>query len=792
MCNIRHLLLVALLIIAGAATAATITESQAREIAARFMADKAIPTTSLKMAHKAPRMGASQATGNAAYYVFNADHAHGGYVIVAGDDRAPAVLGYSDNGTFDSKNMPEAMQELLDSYADQIEALNHGGKAAPHLITGTAIAPLITASWSQNSPYNILFPYLPNRNHAYVGCVATAMAQVMYYWKHPERTSSAIPGYTSQDLSIYMPALPSTTFNWNAMQDTYLTSDSLSSGGQAVAKLSLYCAQTLEMNFNVTGSAAYSHHIVRALKNYFGYKSTANYYERKFFTTDEWESIVYEELAAKRPIVYSGSKQTGGHAFVCDGYDGNGLFHINWGWNGSSNGYFLLNVLNPYAQGTGGAEGAYGYIQDQSIVVGIEPGTSSAPDVQVTARQLNVETYSSTRPAASMDFNARIFTQFYNLMDETISFDYGWALYKDDAIVKTFYCDYHSGLAPRYYRSNEKTLSFGSGMANGSYRLVAVYCKPNTYNWKPCLGSDVNYAIVNINGNNCRITTYGMSKTPDYTVNSIKVTGHKHPNRPIFVDVNLTNNGFTRNDLIYMFVNSIPVSEGYIDIESEDEGTVHFEYMPIRKGTYTMTFSLNSDGSDPIASRNITINEMPMAKLNATATPLNVTDVSNRIITSDKYSVLLKVTNVFNDEYNEDITIKLYKQTQGNYGSAVQTLTQSVQLGINESKVIRFDFDNVVNGWSYFTKAFYYSSGSELSLAGTTFYTIVFPNGPGGYRRGDVNGDGEVNIADVDVVISIILGKSVSTEVKQRADVNQDNEINISDVDAIIQIVLGN
>ena len=143
--------------------------------------------------------------------------------------------------------------------------------------------------------------------------------------------------------------------------------------------------------------------------------------------------------------------------------------------------------------------------------------------------------------------------------------------------------------------------------------------------------------------------------------------------------------------------------------------------------------------------------------------------------------------NIGSNAYDEDITIKLYKHIYGNYGTMVQSLTKAVQMQPNQVKTVRFEFDNVVDGWSYFTKAVYYSSGVERSLAGTGFHTIVFPGD--NYNRCDVNGDGEVNILDVDVVISIILGKSVSAEVRQRADVNQDSEINISDVEMIIKAV---
>ena len=176
-------------LLGGTAWAETVSESQAMKIANGFMTSRAIPAGGLRMVHKASMMKAPGQSEKAAYYAFNASR---GFVIVAGDDRAPAVLGYSDKGTFDPQEMPEAMQTLLEGYAAQIDALDRGGKTAPHFVNGNAIAPLVTAQWDQDAPYNLLFPTLSNGQVAYVGCVATAMAQVLYYWKWPARTTPCL------------------------------------------------------------------------------------------------------------------------------------------------------------------------------------------------------------------------------------------------------------------------------------------------------------------------------------------------------------------------------------------------------------------------------------------------------------------------------------------------------------------------------------------------------------------------------------------------------------------------
>ena len=789
--NSITLFLLMCLVTTTTAWAASISETQARSIAARFMTTHAMPSSALKMAHKAPRINA--AAGNngsqASYYVFNGDQR--GYVIVAGDDKAPAVLGYSDQGTFDPQQVPEAMQELLDSYAAQIEAItSHDARADAHLTGRAPINPLVKAAFSQNAPYNIKLPFI-NGKHAYVGCVATATAQILHYWKHPATTTAAIPSYTSSELSIFMPTLPVTTFNWGIIQDTYLTNDTLSAAAIEAARLSLYCAQALQMDFRKNSSSASSSDISNALKQYFGYSSSATFLQRRFYTTEQWENMIYNELQASRPIVYNGHKQNGGHAFVCDGYDGNGMFHINWGWNGLSNGYFLLNVLNPDAQGTGGISGTYGYVESQGIVIGIQPGTATSHEVQVTARQFIVESYNGTRNSLNSDFNATIITHFYNCTDQPISFNYGWALYKDGTMVKMIYdLGQRDDLPSMYYIYPTRTIQFGSGLTSGTYRIVPMFRDNNNMTWRPCLGSDINYGEVVINGNSCTVQAWGASCTPSYQVNDINVTGRMHPNRPVYIDMNLTNTGNTRNDVVYMFANGTLSAEGFIDVEKGSNGKVSFEYLTETPGTVTLKFSLNKDGTNPIATRSITINPMPSAQLSATARVLNVTGTQDKVINGDKYSVELTITNQGNTTYNEDIILKLYKHIYDNYGSNVQTVTRELVLAPNQRKTILIECDNVMDGWKYFTKAYYYSAGEAKSLVSTIWCTMSFPTEQQ-YITGDVNNDGEVNVSDINALIDYITSGNASHINLKAADCNKDGEININDANALISLIIG-
>ena len=760
-----------------------ITESQAKVIASGFMASKNKPDATMRMVQKGPRLSTSE---KAAYYVFNSSES--GYVIVSGDDRCPSVLGYSDNGTFDSSQVPEAMQELLDSYAEQIKALDQGAKAVSLSAARPAIRPLLTCAWAQNTPYNTLLPYISG-NHAVAGCVATAMAQVMYYYKWPARPTTTIPAYTTSSLNINMPALPIVDFQWNMMQDTYLTNDTASTAALAAAKLTLYCAQSVEANFMANGTSATTSRIPMMLANYFGYKSTAHSISRDNYSSEEWAEALYSELAAGRPVVYDGKKKTGAHAFICDGYDGNGMYHINWGWNGLSNGYFLLNVLNPDEQSIGGASGSYGYIYEQAAIVGIEPGTASGNGLEITTSNVLLNSYTTSRTGSSYNFTANVSGRFYNYTSQVYGLSCGWGLYQGETLKSVLYYANNSNLKPgSYLPLNSCALNFGKNITSGTYRIVPIYSEQNAGNWRPCIGADKNYIEVTINGNTCSYNAYGTAAERNYTVNQVTFEGTKHNGRPMDINVNLTNNGNSCNDLLHMFVNGTFSATGFVSLEKGQTGDVPYKFLPTSAGTYTITFSFNEDGSDPIASRSLTITEMPAANLSGQITVLNVTNASTRIITDNMFRVKVAVTNNGATTYNEEISASLYKQTHGNYSTPVQGKSQAIVIAPGETKTLEFEFDNVTDGWKYIVRTYYYSSGTQVTLKNTSTYTIIFPEEPE-FIPGDVNNDGCLSIADVTTLIDYLLGSNIAINM-QAADLNNDSSISIADVTALIDMLL--
>ena len=790
--KLRLALVATMLTCAASVWASPISESQALSAASRFMAGKSLTPVALQHAHRAPGQSAGQA-----YYVFNAQ-AHAGYVIVAGDDRVPPVLGYSDSGTFDPADVPPAMQALLDGYAEQIAALPADAQASAR-VSRNAIAPLLTCIWGQGEPFNYYLPFtrtatssgVTRAYHGKVGCVATAMAQVMYYHKWPTQTDLPIPAYVTKTNGYQMPELPVTTFNWQAMKNAYNSTDSLNEAGQAAALLSLYCSQSLQTDLLKSTSSASTSSVGTALVNYFNYAATARYVKRENYNTQTWENMLYAELQASRPVVYRGDKNPGGHAFVVDGCDNTGLFHINWGWNGLSNGYFVLSELNPDAQGIGGAEGECGYIFGQAMVIGIKPNDYSLAPINVRFYTMVVNSLGNSRASSSDNFTANITGRFLNNTSEEEVFDYGWGIFSGDEMLSVIDSKSRSnGLAPNYYLNSTFDLAFGAGLSNGTYYLRPIFADLFDTNWQVCEGGLANYVEVNISGNSCTYEVFSTDGTPQYKANDMTFAGTMHTHKQVTATASITNLGNTMGNMIYILDNGTKANVSLVDLEKSQTGNVVFYFTPAVAGEHTITLSLNEDGSNPLIIKQLTITDMPEANLTMSNKILYVTDAANKIITSRTYSVETTITNSGTNAYDEEVVLRLYRVYNGTSGTNVQDVAMPLQLAPGETKVVRFDCDNVVSGERYFAWVYYFSAGEQVKCKGTSSHTLIFPTEPE-YQRGDVNGDGTVDITDVNMIVNVMLGKTTASSCKGDPNVDGQGGIDIADVNAVINLMLG-
>lgn len=294
-----------------------------------------------------------------------------GFVVVSKDDDFSPILGYSDSD-FTQDNMPCGFRWWISQLDKSLEVrkLNHEIYYPISFVTATSNN-FIKTSWNQQAPYNHLCPMVDGKA-APTGCVATAMAQIMYYFKYPmsgkgKATYTVFDNdnNTSYDIDI------NSTYAWEKMKVRYLrpvdTDD-------AVATLMRDAGASSKMQYSAQSSGTSDFYAAKGFEDNFRYDSLAiKRYARNFYSDEEWMEIVSSELEEQRPILYCGQDPIdGGHAFILDGINENGLVHVNWGWSGSGNGWYDINVLKPTSYGGSGLGEGEGFNDSQSMVFGFK------------------------------------------------------------------------------------------------------------------------------------------------------------------------------------------------------------------------------------------------------------------------------------------------------------------------------------------------------------------------------------------------------------------------------------
>ena len=286
-------------------------------------------------------------------YVFNVKD---GFVMVSTDDSYRPIVGYSYEGNFDAGNIAP---ELAYYIGNLIQARNYLPKQRSSsvdsewdvLLNGGSISKagsrdsffLCETRWNQDYPYNYYAP-TDNGHRTYAGCVACAMSQVMKYWDSPMRGTGAHQ-YTYANFGTLSANFDTTYYDWEHMP---ISINSLSPWEEinAISTLMYHCAVSVDMMFGVNGSGAYSEDVPGAITDHFSFTDEAELRYRDNYSLEEWQNMLRNEFDQGWPVYYSGSEPSGGHAFVCDGYDNNNLFHFNWGWGGSGDGFFAIDQLN--------------------------------------------------------------------------------------------------------------------------------------------------------------------------------------------------------------------------------------------------------------------------------------------------------------------------------------------------------------------------------------------------------------------------------------------------------------
>ena len=832
----KGLLIVIAVFCAFVAKAESVSRAEAQKKALAFMQSKgrsmsqAAAPVSRMPRKKAPQQDAS------CYYVFNADGGSG-FVIVSGDDRTVPVLGYSLSGSFSPDSIPENMKAWLQGYADQIDALDSLGITAKYETTETAqaanisavssalsdgdavsssvlqrsasvtyspIAPMLMSEWDQGLPYNLNCPQgYSDRNgqryygHCYSGCVATAVAQVMYYHRWPEEIMSDIPKYESQALALPISGVPAgTPIRWNDMTDTYpgyayydyygITAGDLSAiksipANIAVAELMSYCGTALEMNYGFSGSGAFDTKIAPALRNYFGYDENLYRADRSEYSMAQWDALLYGELANKRPVIYAGKSTGGGHQFVLDGYS-DGLFHVNWGWGGSCDGYFAVSVLNPYStSGMGASSTSDGYSMGQSAIIGVQPAGSANP---MPPHDLgNFLTIKNLHTSGT-----KIMCDVYNYLERVDDFYMGYFILGADGQLDLlrYYDEKNNRNYLSYWLAEEfKTYKYYPNqsldlatceLAPGQYKIcfigVPTYCFSSLLAGEMNFNTD-NYVLATVAADGS--VSLELHPTVQLEASDFVMPESPEVGREQIIRATIRNLGDEFNGTLYAFAAAESDEEFSLvmmtgaAIPMDGSTDIEFFIMPEKLENYTILLSTDESCSNVIGT----------CVLKMVPDPVFALELSD-VILPDAPSVgreqTIELTIVNNgDAYSGPLTVK------GSPGPDLYTdyLVKDVDINAGRSMTLRFSFTPEV----YSPYTFVVTAGDNI------IGTFLMSMPEHSELLGDIDNDGRLSVADIVVLSRYISDGNAAGIITTNADINGDGRINVADVVELARLV---
>lgn len=428
-----------------------------------------------------------------AVFVFNSTEE--GFVLVSAEDNGRAVLGYSDEGTFDANNIPENMQFWLQMYADEMGRLGEEairrktikrkviGEEAMRLEATSeeypTISPILGQTiWGQGKPFNNQCPQI-NGERTVTGCVATALSQIMYVHKYPTKGTGS-HSYTTESEKLNISAnFGNTTYDWANMIPNYSGSYTTTQAN-AVATLMHHVGVAADMDYTVDGSGAVSSIALAAITKYFGYDKAINVLPKDFMKEEKLLQAIATDLQVGRPVYFSGvTVNREGHAFVCDGMKSDGYLHINWGWNGMANGYFAISALAPEVQGTGGSASNLAFTESVGVYTNIKPNEGGKAMPLVTINELtrtSKETINKTE-TVSFDLDHFASTGIATAKGTVTYFIYN----SNKELVEKVEIGNFGPLDPGYYYTSAISLSqkLPNTLANGDYELEIRYIDDN-------------------------------------------------------------------------------------------------------------------------------------------------------------------------------------------------------------------------------------------------------------------------------------------------------------------------
>ena len=631
--------------------------------------------------------------GDTVCYTFKGEN--GGYAIVSADTRVPALLAYSNDGEI----YPE-MQDVLDIFVNNIDNNLHqnmvlsssSSELRATRITNNPIEPLLKKiAWGQADPFNLNTPTIDGKKTP-VGCAATAVAQLLYYYRYPEATLSDIPAYTTATEKIEVAGVAKgTLFDWKNMIDQY-EGKYTEAQAKAVSDLMSVVDAAVEMDYGTNESYS-SKSCAEELVNVFGYDpELIRVSFRSSYTFNQWSQLIYNELKNNRPVLMSGSTMTRGHRFLCDGIDKDGLFHINWGWNGHYDGYFDLAVLNPNTTTEPGSSLSNdGYTKESYIVYGIQPDNGKV-DEKKDLSEVDALSVQYT----FKNGNYHLFFSFANFSSEQkkIQIASGY-LDEDGNVVKVVKGDEMEMSPYAFYKQTTASGMNTSTFKEGKNYKVGLVESSDGVNWRPCNGfENVSYTFTVKDGVVSLVDSYELSA-------SVEMTDFNYIGQYAHGVIHLNNSGTKEYyNSIYMMINSIDerpevASYGaYVTSEAGDRNDVEFKIVPVSDTVYYWLMDVNMNVLDSGA----VYKQDKEFKLVA-ALQIDTTDAGDLICRLD-------VKNEGDSYYDNFVVVSL------NYDGGYYTIKPQLYLKPGEETVINTYIPNEFN----YTRYSVYDCNSYLVL----------------------------------------------------------------------------
>lgn len=791
------------------------------------------------------------------FFVFDRG-AHGGFVIVSGDDRLPQVLGYGAEGDFSSPDLPPAVQYWMEYLDRQIAFLQSHGDVAVHHSKprAAAVGPLLASRWDQDAPFNNYCPTYGAGQRAVTGCVATATAQVMYYHQWPpvgKGSHSYVCYFTNgTDFAELSADFSQSVYRWDLMQDTY-DENSSEESCDAVAKLMSDVGISMDMSYGSNSGASNDNALI-ALKRYFGYTGKAYKLNRDNYGADEWNQFLIDEISKGRPILYGGKQDNrhAGHEFVLDGFDTEGYYHINWGWSGNYDGFFLITLLEP---------SSYNFNNYQDGIFGIVPETQADAVDDVLYLHGLLESNDFSAPLGSSISLSSVILAEGNMLDTTdcelgeydnelyfTQVPMTWVMCDQDGVelmsgdFSILYCfDIYEMLS-----SEDVVIDLPESLEEGEYRFRVFSPIGSDENHKNYMldyssGKEL-YVRMMVRNDTAYLNNRFLYHT--YGVKSFDVPGGVRINETFNVGVKLNfaapglpedeqMEGPVGNVYLSMLRDGIEVATSSmyeVQMTSNTEKTYVMQLKaPSEPGIYELV--LNDEAGNRIVTNDGYLNGIidfsaPVYILPdcqefvedfETMTANNSTndkDVEGRFTTwsfnksgvrapgegkcNGTNSVMMKKPSLLYTVRPVSHSFFLAQATFFNPTAAASRyrLEYSIDNGTTwQAANTIYNLDAVdVPARSQYLATWYL----DLTVAQPANFRISMIGGGTGTtyvddfalysldKVGDVNGDGEINIADVNTLIDMILGSSANAN----ADVNHDTEVNIADVNALIDIIL--